>query len=217
MSKILVIGAAGLIGERGRQGAGRKRVHPRVAQFGRTRRHLGSQIARRAVCPDRNGRRDYLHGRRCALQAVGRADRRGLDVLPRQQIVGPGQCRPLWTEVCPARRRDHAHDGLASQYPAPGSAIITTVNSASSVCRAVAAEPRFPCGSSPCRPAGSQRHCRRWAAIRRTEFLPPKWPRSRSGNFARARRGRWSRQRRSKTPFASASPADQKAPPLSCS
>ncbi len=26
---------------------------------------------------------------------------------PRQQIVGSGQCRPLRTEVCPARRSDH--------------------------------------------------------------------------------------------------------------
>ena len=95
LGKILVIGAAGLIGAKSRQGAGRKRVHPRVAQFRRTGRHLGSEIARRAVRTCRRGGRNHLHRRRGALQAVGSADRRGLDILPRQQIVGPGQRRPL--------------------------------------------------------------------------------------------------------------------------
>jgi NAD(P)-dependent dehydrogenase (short-subunit alcohol dehydrogenase family) len=69
---------------------------------------------------------------------MGSADRRGLDVLARQQIAGPGQCRPLRTEVCPITLTT----GLAAQHPAPGSAIVTTVNDAvEAFVRAAAAEP----------------------------------------------------------------------------
>ena len=48
--------------------------------------------------------------------------------------------------------------GLAAQYPAPGSAIITTVNAAvEAFVRAAAVEPTIRFASTPSRPAGSPR------------------------------------------------------------
>ena len=83
--------------------------------------------------------------------------------------------------------------GLASQYPAPGSSIITTVNSAidAFVC-AVAADPSISIRVNTVSPG--------WVSETLQAMGRNPSPRSLFGNFARAQRGRWRRPQRSKTP-----------------
>jgi NAD(P)-dependent dehydrogenase (short-subunit alcohol dehydrogenase family) len=88
--------------------------------------------------------------------------------------------------------------GLASQYPAPGSANITTVNSAVGVfVRAVAAEPSISIRVNAVSPGWVAETLQSRAVIRRVGFSPLKWPRSPSGSFATARPAPWSGRQRS--------------------
>ena len=81
--------------------------------------------------------------------------------------------------------------GLAAQYPSPGAAILTTVNSAvEAFVRAAAVERMRPYGSMRSRPAGCRKRSPRWAAIRGWVFPPPRSLRSLSGTFATALRAR---------------------------
>ena len=98
--------------------------------------------------------------------------------------------------------------GLASQCPAPGSAIITTVNSAvDAFVRAVAAEPSISVRVKAVSP-GLVAETLQSDGTRsgREAFLPLKWPRSPSDNFARARQVRWFRRRRPKDRRPSGAP-----------
>ena len=93
--------------------------------------------------------------------------------------------------------------GLAAQFPSPGSAIITTVNAAvEAFVRGRPPSRRLPCGSMPFRRVGFQRRCRRWVAIRRTALRPLRWPRLSFASFARARRARLPQRARSERTFA---------------
>ena len=87
--------------------------------------------------------------------------------------------------------------GLAAQYPAPGSAIITTVNAAvEAFVRAVAVEPAITARVNAVSPGGSPRRCKLWGAIRPAEFRRGMSRRSSCANCARARRARSRRRRK---------------------
>src|SRR5208337_2680478 len=81
--------------------------------------------------------------------------------------------------------------GLAAQFPAPGSAIITTVNAAvEAFVRAAAAEPSLAVRVNAVSRGGSPKRCRRWAVIRRPEFRRRRLRRLSCASFKRDRRGR---------------------------
>ena len=192
MSKTLVIGGAGLIGARVVEALGEERCI-------RASRNSGERVdisdpKSLAALFERAGRpgRDRLHGRSCAIQAVGPADRRGLDVFPRQQTDGAGQRRALRREDSPARRRNHAYDwsrGAISRSRERDHHHQSTPPSKPSCARRPRSH-RFPCGSTRSRRAGSPRRCKRWAAIRRAEFRRRTSRRSSCASFARARQAR---------------------------
>ena len=88
--------------------------------------------------------------------------------------------------------------GLAAQYPAPGSAIITTVNAAvEAFVRAAAAEPSISVRVNAVSPGWVSETLQTMGRNPRMEFRPPKWPRSSCVNFAKARRAPLFRRRRS--------------------
>jgi NAD(P)-dependent dehydrogenase (short-subunit alcohol dehydrogenase family) len=107
------------------------------------------------------------------VRKLARPDRRGLDVLPCQRgqvnvvrygvkTVRSGGAIPLAT-------------GLAAQFPSPGMAIISAVNAAvEEFVRAAAAESSLAIRVSAVSRGWVSEHCRRWAAIRRMEFRPPR-------------------------------------------
>ncbi len=111
MGKILVIGAAGLIGAEVVKALGPEHCL-RASRSSDEKVDISDPKSLEALF-GRVGRtrRDRLHRRRGPVQAVGSTDRRGLDVLARQQAPGSGQRRPLRLEERPRRRRDHVDHG----------------------------------------------------------------------------------------------------------
>ena len=187
MGKILVIGAAGLIGAEVVKALGEARASARRA-VRTTGRHLGPKSL--AALFARIGMVDGI------ICTGGAARFKPWDQLTDEDWTFSlankllGQVNVVrYGANCPARRRDHADDGsrvAISRLRAARSSPPSTTPSTLLFARRPRSR-RFPCGSTPFRRAGSRRHCRRWAAIRPAEFLRPTWPRSPSGNFARAR------------------------------
>ena len=127
LEQILVIGAAGLIGER----SSRRSAKPR-ASAPRAIPASGSTFPTRNRSPRCS---DALaNWTKLSAQAEPRAssrwtnDRRGLEFSLANKLLGQVDVvRYGAKSVGPG---DHVTTGLAAQYPSPGSAIITTVNAA---------------------------------------------------------------------------------------
>ena len=191
MSKILVIGAAGLIGERVVEALGEEHCI-------RASRNSGERVdisdpKSLAALFERVGELDGI------VCTGGAARYKPWDQLTDEdwtfslanklmgqvnvvrygmKSVRPGGAITLTT-------------GLAAQYPSPGSAIITTVNAAvEALCAPPPRSRRYPCGSTRSRRAGSPRRFRRWGVIQRAEFRRRRSHRSSCASFARAHQAR---------------------------